>query len=178
MTERARDILLHPVRMRIFAEVTGGNATAKTIGMALPDVPQATLYRHINKLLEGGFLEVADEIPIRGTVERVFKIGKSGLSSNELAGMDADELRSTLNTILGGFISDIDRYLGSHHGGSVDPLAEGFEFSKAQIHLTDDEFRQVQKELRNLLEPLVHFRPSKDRRRRSFAYLFIPLEAS
>lgn len=178
MTERMRDILLHPIRMRIFAEVTGGNATAKTIGSALPDIPQATLYRHINKLHEAGFLEVADEIPIRGTVERVYKIGRSGLSSDELTDMGANELRAALNTILGGFLNDFDRYLKSHSSNSIDPLAEGFEFSKAQVHLTDEEFMQVRAELQKLLQPLMKHKPSKARRRRSFAYLFIPLEAS
>lgn len=178
MTERVRDILLHPIRMRIFAEVTGGNATAKMIGAALPDIPQATLYRHIGKLLEAGFLEVVDEIPVRGTVERVYKIGRSGLSSDELTDMNVNELRAALNTILGGFLSDFDRYLRSKSGGSIDPLVEGFEFSKAQVHLTDEEFLQVRAELQEILEPLMNYKPSKGRRRRSFAYLFIPLEAS
>jgi len=178
MTMRTRDILLHPIRMRIFAEVTGGNATAKTIGEALPDVPPATLYRHINKLLESGFLEVVDEIPIRGTVERVYKIGRSSLSPDELADMEVDELRTAINTILGGFLTDVDRYVRSHPGGSIDLLAEGFEFSKAQIHLTDEEFMQVRADLAKLIEPLMQHKPTENRRRRSFAYLFIPLQAS
>lgn len=178
MTERMRDILLHPIRMRIFAEVTGGNATAKAIGSALPDIPQATLYRHISKLLEAGFLEVMEEIPIRGTVERVYGIGRSGLSSDDLTNMEMNELRAALNIVLGGFLSDFDRYQRSYHSGSIDPLAEGFEFSKAQVHLTDEEFMQVRTELQKILEPLTKRKPAKDRRRRSFAYLFIPLEAS
>ena len=164
--------------MRIFAEVTGGNATAKAIGAALADVPQATLYRHLNTLLQAGFLEVADEIPIRGTVERVYKIGRSGLSPDELSDMEADELRAVLSIILGGFLNDLDRYLSSHPGGSIDPLAEGFDFSKAQVHLTDEEFMQVRDEIRKVLEPLLKHEQTQGRRRRSFAYLFIPLEAA
>jgi hypothetical protein len=163
--------------MRIFAEVTGGNATAKSIGSALPDIPQATLYRHINKLLEAGFLEIAEEIPVRGTVERVYSIGRRGLSPDELSDMDVSELRAALNTILGGFINDFDRYLSSHAGGAIDPLVQGFEFSKVQVHLTDEEFTHVREELAKIIEPLMKHKPAKDRRRRSFAYLFIPLEA-
>jgi hypothetical protein len=90
--------------------------------------------------------------------------------------MEPDELRAALCTILGGFLSDFDRYLGSHSGGSIDPIAEGFEFSKAQVHLTDEEFYQVRQELWQLLKELTKYEPSKDRRRRSFAFLFIPLE--
>jgi DNA-binding transcriptional ArsR family regulator len=176
MTQKRRDILLHPIRMRIFSEVTGGNATAKTIGAAMPDVPQATLYRHINKLVETGFLKVVEEIPIRGTVERVYSIGASGLLPEELRGMGTDELRMATNMILGGLLADFERYIESRQVDLLDPIAEGFDFTKSQIHLSDEEFFQLREDLWTILQPVIHHKPSPDRRRRIFSFLFIPLE--
>jgi hypothetical protein len=176
MTQKKRDILLHPIRMRIFSEVTGGNATAKTIGAAMPDVPQATLYRHINKLVDTGFLQVVEEIPIRGTVERVYRIGTSGLSPEELRGMGTDELRMATQMILSGFLVDFERYIESRQVDQLDPIAEGFDFTKSQIHLTDKEFYQLREDLWAILQPVINHKPSPGRRRRVFSFLFIPLE--
>ena len=123
-------------------------------------------------------MEVEDEIPIRGTVEKVYKIGRSGLSPEDLSDMGAEELRTALNTILGGFLNDLDCYLRSYSGKTIDPIVEGFEFSKAQVHLSDEEFMQVRIKLQEILEPLAKHTPSINRRKRSFAFLFIPLEPS
>jgi DNA-binding PadR family transcriptional regulator len=176
MIQKKREILLHPIRMRIFTEVTGGNATAKTIGAAMPDVPPATLYRHINKLVEAGFLQVVEEIPIRGTVERVYGIGTSGLSPEELRGMGTDELRLATNMILGGFLIDFERYLETRQVDQLDPIAEGFDFTKSQIHLSDKEYFQLREDLWAILQPVINHNPSPERRRRVFSFLFIPLE--
>jgi DNA-binding PadR family transcriptional regulator len=176
MTERKRDILLHPVRMRIFTEITGGQTTAKALAQTLPDIPPATLYRHLKKMVEAGFLIIVDEIPIRGTVERVYAIGTTGLSPEELSGMGVEELRGAVNMILSGFLGDFERYLGSKQGEQINPIEEGFEFSKAQLHLTDVEFARLKQDLWAVVEPMTELPPSSDRKRRTFSYLFIPLE--
>ena len=40
----------------------------------LGDVPQATLYRHVNQLHDGGLLEIVGEQPVRGGVERTYGV--------------------------------------------------------------------------------------------------------
>ena len=40
----------------------------------LPDIPQATLYRHIAVLADAEVLEVADERRVRGAVERSYRL--------------------------------------------------------------------------------------------------------
>ncbi len=176
MTRKKRDILIHPIRMRIFSEVTGGNATAKTIGEALPDIPPATLYRHINKLVEAGFLRVVEEIPVRGTVERVYGIGTTGLSPEELRGMGPEELRRVANLILSGLLLDFERYISTRRAETIDPIEEGFEFTKSQVHLNDQEFQQLKDALWEILQPVLENKPTPGRRRRTISYLFIPLE--
>ena len=53
------DLLLHPLRLRIIQLLFDGRRlTARQIAAAQPEIPQATLYRHLHQLVEGGVLVV------------------------------------------------------------------------------------------------------------------------
>lgn len=67
--------MLHPVRLRILQAFRGRSAmTARELAERLADVPQATLYRHLGALTDGGVLRVVEERRVRGAVERVFAL--------------------------------------------------------------------------------------------------------
>src|SRR3712207_7514085 len=56
------DLLLHPVRLRIVQAFLGDRTlTTADLRSELPDVPVATLYRHVGVLAEAGVLEVVGE---------------------------------------------------------------------------------------------------------------------
>ena len=66
------EIISNPVRMRIIHYMVGHEeATTKDIAADMPDVPRRTLYRHINFLVESGFIKVKETREVRGGVERV-----------------------------------------------------------------------------------------------------------
>ena len=71
------DLILHPLRMRIIMTIAGKQMTAQNLAAALPDIAQATLYRHINKLAQGGVLAVIEERPVRGTMEKVYSLSQN-----------------------------------------------------------------------------------------------------
>ena len=80
--------ILHPVRMRIMQSLLGGKElTAQEISNRVSDVPQASLYRHLNSLLEAEVLEVVEENKVRGTMEKVYAL------SNQLETMTAKEVK-------------------------------------------------------------------------------------
>src|SRR5690242_9824963 len=66
------ELIVHPVRLRIVEAVAGHSMTSQQIAERLPDVPQATLYRQIKILLEGGILQVAEERQVHGIVEKTY----------------------------------------------------------------------------------------------------------
>ncbi len=70
MNKTRQDLLLHPVRQRILLATAGRRVTAQQLVNAMPDVPQATLYRNINKLAGAGLLVVVGERRVRNTVEK------------------------------------------------------------------------------------------------------------
>src|SRR3712207_9270812 len=75
------DLLLHPVRLRIVQAFLGDRTlTTADLHAELPDVPVATLYRHVGVLAEAGVLEVVGERRVRGSTERTYRLGAGAAS--------------------------------------------------------------------------------------------------
>jgi len=56
------DLLLHPVRLRIVQAFLGDRALTTTeLRAELPDVPQASLYRNIARLVGAGVLSIVSD---------------------------------------------------------------------------------------------------------------------
>ena len=75
------ELLLHPIRIRIVNAFSGDRSrTTSEVCRRLPDVSQATVYRHVALLAEAEVLVVVDEQVVRGAVERHYRLDR------ELAG--------------------------------------------------------------------------------------------
>ena len=62
MHESKAELVLHPVRLRIIQSLIGGRErTPQQIAEELPDVAQATLYRHLGRLAKAGLVKVVAE---------------------------------------------------------------------------------------------------------------------
>src|SRR5579862_8120080 len=87
------DALVHPIRLRIVMALIEKRLTTRQIAAILPDVAQASLYRHIRKLSATGILRVVDETPVRGVVEKVYALAESAgtVSEDDLKQMSKEE---------------------------------------------------------------------------------------
>jgi DNA-binding transcriptional ArsR family regulator len=172
------DLLLHPIRLRIVAEISGQRATARHLREALPDLPQTTLYRHLNALTEGGILEVVQEKQIRGTVERTYALSAPpSLTAEDLRGMTKEQYQEMFAGFLGTFMADARRYLASRpEGKPVNPVADGVVISKCQVFLTDAESASMNRKLTEMVLAATRKKPGPGRKRCMVAYLLIPLE--
>mgnify|MGYP000146340631 CR=1 FL=1 len=78
------EIVMNPVRQRIFQYfLLHETGTVKEIRKALPDVPSASLYRHIKILTDSTILMVVGENRIRGTVESVYQLNKDAMATED-----------------------------------------------------------------------------------------------
>src|SRR3954469_20006775 len=74
-TLTSADLLLHPVRLRIVQAFLGERAlTTAQLREELPDVPPASLYRHIALLVGADVLSVVSERRVRGATERTYTL--------------------------------------------------------------------------------------------------------
>lgn len=177
MPSNLNELLLHPIRLRIVSALTGDNVTAKDLAKALPDVPQTTLYRHINVLVDGGLLEVVDEIPQRGTVERVFGFKTApSLQPEDLRGLTKEEYQQTFTMVLTALLQDAINSLNNFADDEeIDLVGSGYHYSQAQLNLDQDEYEKLNNQIMGLMMEALKNKPAPGKKRRIFSYLFIPV---
>jgi hypothetical protein len=168
------DLLLHPVRLRILQAFLGDRAlTTSQLSAELADVPPASLYRHVARLVDGGALQVVAERRVRGAVERTYVLRQAAarVRVNEIAAMQTDELRAMFIAFVAGLLGDIDRYLTR---GKPDLVRDGVSFGIEGLWLDDTEFVDMMRELYQVLDGRRANTPGKGRRRRMLASLLLP----
>src|SRR5437763_14481121 len=108
------NLLLHPVRLRIVEAFLGDRAlTTSDLAAELADVPSASLYRHVARLVDAGVLAVVAERRVRGALERtyVLRLSPATVGLDEVAAMSADDHRQALKAFVAGPLGASDRYL-------------------------------------------------------------------
>ncbi|MDQ7909333.1 helix-turn-helix domain-containing protein [Phytohabitans sp. ZYX-F-186] len=170
------DLLMHPVRLRIIQALLDRRPSTTTqLRARLPDIPPATMYRHIAALTTAGVLEILDERRIRGAVERTYRLrwDRTELDPTERAAMTADDHRRAFTAFTGGLLADFDRYLTR---GPADPTTDGITYRQAALWLTDTELAELLTELRSAITARTRNDPGQDRTRRMISVVVIPTE--
>lgn len=125
------EVVLNPVRQRIFQYLLiHETGTVKEIRKALPDVPSASLYRHMKILTDHSIIMVVGENRIRGTVESVYQLNKSALQIDDANG-------EAVQTALLGFCASFAKYFASGH---ANPKKDMLLLTTCTLTLTDEEF--------------------------------------
>lgn len=132
------EVVLNPVRQRIFQYLLiHETGTVKEIRKALPDVPSASLYRHMKILADHSIIMVVGENRIRGTVESVYQLNKSALQIDDANG-------EAVQTALLGFCASFAKYFASGH---ANPKKDMLLMTTCTLTLTDEEFMEFLSEI-------------------------------
>lgn len=114
-------LITHPVRARVLVGLMGRELTTRQIAALVPGVPRATLYRHVRRLLLGGLLSVVREVPVRGTMEKVYTVRRdAGRIPGDAAASASDHLRH-FTTFVDTMTELYRAYLESEGGAAPDP---------------------------------------------------------
>ncbi|MGY2001619.1 helix-turn-helix domain-containing protein [Blastococcus sp. SYSU DS1024] len=168
------DLLLHPVRLRVVQAFLGGRTlTTGEVRSALPDVPVASLYRHVGVLADAGVLEVVGERKVRGAAERSYRLvpAAAEVSADDLAAMTGEDHRRAFTTFVASLLADFDRYLAR---GEPDLVRDGVGYRQVGLWLTDAEFGELLSDLRGVLQARLANRPGDGRRRRLVGLVNLP----
>ncbi len=177
MSNDKADLILHPVRMRILVTLAGRQMTPAQMAAVLPDVPQATLYRQVNRLYTGGVLTVVEERPVRGTVEKVYALSGENsafLGADDVASFTKDDHLRVFTAFLATLLGDFGRYLDSRD--QPDMVADAVGYSKIVLHLNDEELAGMSEIINTALLPLLNNPPAPGRKRRLFASITLPAD--
>ncbi len=169
------DLILHPVRMRILVALSGRQLSVRQLGQALPDVAQATLYRHLNALVAGRIVLVVAERQVRSATEHVYALDPSAarLTAADLDTLSADDHLRAFTTFVTSLLHDFAQYLD--HTTPGDLAGDGVRYTTGTIYLSAAELAQVQAGLRALLLPLLAPSVDGDCRPHRFATVLFPV---
>lgn len=161
------EIVMNPARQRIFQFfLLHETGTVKELKKALPDIPSASLYRHIKILADCSILMVVDENRIRGTVESVYQLNKDAMATE-------DETGNVVQMSLLSICASFAKYFST---GNADPQKDMMLFTNCTLLLTDEEFseylseinqvtvkymKQASSESSQTAENHAHFRPDE-----------------
>lgn len=158
------DVITNPIRMKIMQLLQiRGEATTKQICEELHDVPQPTLYRHINYLLKEEVLIVKSERKVRGSVERLLAFNEAKFAENPDI---ADTAYQFLMALCGSFQRYSDRE-------NTDPLADMLSLRTYMLTLTDESYADFFAELRQVIEK--YSKPEEGGKSRSFSVISAPV---
>ena len=170
------DLLLHPVRLRVVHALSGGRTQSiSQLRARLPDVPKASVYRHIAVLVDAGVLEVDGEQRVRGAVERLYRLSRRrpAIDAEAAAAMTPEEHRrgftAAMAALLAEFSAHIDRADGAAIAGSV-------SYRQAVVWLTEAERTAMIERVREVVLAEMDNEPGTDRVPHLLATILFPTE--
>ena len=161
------EVVMNPVRQRIFQYfLLHETGTVKELKKALPDVPNASLYRHIKILADHSILMVVSENRIRGTVESVYQINKNALATE-------DESGNAVQMSLLGICASFARYFAS---GNADPKKDILLLTNCTLLLTDEEFLKFLSEINEVALKYMKVEATKSSKTRKITLISSPVD--
>lgn len=151
-TENKIEVILHPVRFQIIKLLAVKQLTPKAMIEQLADVPQATMYRHINKLLKHGILVEVQANQKRGTLEKVYALSQEGglVKKEELKKYTPDQHMDFFAKFALSLIFGFNRYMSSPE---TDFMKDKISYLSGLFYLSNEDVEDLNKKLVELFEP-------------------------
>lgn len=176
MTDKLMDCITNPVKCKLLLEIhTQGKTTAKHLANTYSDIPQATLYRHLKKMLSDGILQVVEETQVRGTVEKTYSLA-SGINSNMETMVEENSGELYLQYFMQyifGFAKQFQEYCQSPN---INIKKDMTGFSLSPLYLSDDELTSLITRISQIISAAGNNKPSPERKLRTIGIIVSPAE--
>ena len=135
----------------------------------LPEVSQASIYRHVAVLADAGMLDIVGERRVRGAVERRYRLRaeRPVIGRALAAAMSLDDHRSGFAAAMATLVAEFNAYLGS----GPEPVQDSVGYRQAVVWLNRRAVVDLMSQLRNLITVGMENGPGRGRR----PYLFSPI---
>lgn len=166
------ELLLHPIRMRIIQSfIPDKELTASQIIDLIPDIPQASLYRHLSILAKANITEVVAENRVRGTLEKTYKLKQANIPREDLEKMAPEEHVEAFFTFTTHLLAEFSNYV---HQENIDFYTDGVMYRQASVYLDDDEFKEWLDLSNKISQKFIENKPRPGRKLRTIATIIIP----
>lgn len=176
MTDKIMECITNPVKCKLLLEIQSqGKATAKHLADTYNDIPQATLYRHLKKMLSDGILQVVEETQVRGTVEKTYSLAYD-INSNMKTMVEENSgelyMQYFMQYMLG-FAKQFQEYCQSPN---INIKKDMTGFSLSSLYLSDDELASLVTNIFQTISAVKNNRPNPDRKLRTIGLIISPAE--
>lgn len=167
----ASNVLTHPVRLRIVLALVGDRQlTTAQLAEALPDVPIASLYRHIASLYEAGVLEVVSERKVRAMTERTYGlvVANAQIDRESAAAMTREEKERAFGVFAAGLIAVFNAHLDRIDEETDGPPAgwdadDAVSFTTAPVFVDEGDLEDLRDAIRAAVQPFMDEADGKHR---------------
>lgn len=174
LTQKLIDYIGNPVTLRLLIEIQEQKrTTAKKLAEAYSDIPQATLYRYLNRMLKDDVLKVVAENKIRGTVEKVYALNMSLQLDREK--MNKDESRIEYMQLATQFTMNILREIQEYTAREdIDLATDDSALWSIPLYLTKKEMETVLAEVQEVLTSRFENMPTNERKLHNVSIIISP----
>lgn len=166
--EKFLKVLTDPVSNRILQMIrVREKMTISDILSNNINVPRATVYRKIEKMLEVGAIEIVDSHKVRGQIENVYAIKKIYITSSDNAEDDMKLITISIMQIL-------EQYNRYFQGGNVDVNRDKLFLLNYAIHLSDKDFSEMMRDIFKIVDKYQKKKATPDAELRNLYLLSAP----
>ena len=176
MIDKLMDCITNPVKCKLLLEIhSQGKATAKHLANTYHDIPQASLYRHLKKMLRDGILQVVDETQVRGTVEKTYALAYDINSNMEtMVEKNSGELyMQYFMQYIFGFVKQFQDYCQSPN---INIKKDMTGFSLSPLSLSDGELTSLVTSISQIINAVKNNGPNPERKLRTIGVIVSPAE--
>ncbi|WP_440896631.1 transcriptional regulator [Amphibacillus sp. Q70] len=141
------------------------------LNQLLVDIPQATLYRHVNAMFEDGLLKIVKKKKTRSGEESFYAINAKGykIDEDEWEQASYDE---KVNFVTYYFMYILQAYQNYHQ--TLGDKKDHSTFSISKLNLGESEFENFQSDLNDLIHKYYHESQNNHHRERTISLVIIP----
>ncbi|KOS69222.1 hypothetical protein AEA09_12125 [Lysinibacillus contaminans] len=172
------EVLMHPVRMKIIQALIpqkeDGLSTLELISI-IKDVPQATLYRHIQILMDTNVIKIVKERKVRSVTEKFYSLNgdASLLDQEDWQRLSKEQKLNYISYYQLMLLSQYQNYLTSLE--EKESTEDTATFSLVELSLSNEQFIQFQNELNNLVTKFYKMgNQNEETETKTFAINIIP----
>jgi len=174
MNDKLMECLTNPIKCKLLLDIIDeGQTTAKILAEKNKNIPQATLYRYLKKMVSDGILKIAEERQIRNVMEKTYApaIDMKAQVDKMLAENSGEAYLQLFQQFTIGLLNEFKTYAEKD---DIDILNDGSGFRVAPIFATIDELKELATKIHELIRPYTENEATPDRKMRSVAIIFTP----
>ena len=171
------EYITDPMKCKIILDVQAlSQVTTKQLAEKHPDIPQATLYRLLKKMVADEILEVVAENKVRNVTEKVYALafdsGNINVEVEKMIDENPGEMYFHLfQQFVMGLLGEMKDYAQRE---DIDLRADGVGMITYPFYANLEEVIELAIKIKEIMQPYLENEATPDRQMRSFARIFMP----